>query len=246
MSHTPVTPLLRALARDLGPLAELPAALGPEYSSLPYAVTDAVFSIGVRYEGVQRVVERVATWCGVAATNEHRPTFSPAARQLDLDTFLARLNIYPEAVVLAQTFFGSRQRTSTRSGILKAEAVRAWSELLVERGVTLLNLDTVATLREDTMLRDRLRLVAGQGSGISLTYLQMLCGDEQLVKPDRVLLDYLRVVTRQDVSPNYAQELLVAACAALRAEGIETTPNVLDRRIWEFHRQRTYAVALDE
>jgi hypothetical protein len=77
------------------------------YPSLPLCVIDAVFSIGVRYGTVRRVV---AAWRAV-----HQPnTIS--------DALLATACLTGEE--LARAYFGgNRQRTSTHNGILKADAV---------------------------------------------------------------------------------------------------------------------------
>jgi hypothetical protein len=94
------------------------ARLGPEYSyhSLPLCVINAVFSIGVRYRNVQNVVQ---SWC-VA----QRPKYSTGAQARETITDLIRATNGYEGIPLAQRFFGgNRQRTSSRSGILKADAV---------------------------------------------------------------------------------------------------------------------------
>lgn len=82
----------------------------------------------------------------------------------------------------AVDMFGNRQRTSTRSGILKAEAVRQFASSLYRTGI-----NDFVDLTEDKLeiAETSIREIPGQKSRISLDYFRMLAGDDDLIKPDR-------------------------------------------------------------
>ena len=95
------------------------------YSCLPLCVIDAVYSIGVRYEGVRNVLARY---------REH-------LQQLDMEEDKHTITEFVQIMQrhgtesCADQLFGNRQRTSTRGGILKAEAVKQFAVALHERGI---------------------------------------------------------------------------------------------------------------
>ena len=145
------------------------------YSSVPLCAMNAIFSIGVKYQGVVKVVNRYKShWQdkGIDANNEKHST-----RDF-LDAFDSRDN-------LADTLFDNRQRTSTRGGILKANAVVQLLKVLDSAGI-----QTTKQLRKhfgDANLDQAIRDVHGQSSGISAKYLFLLAGVEDAVKPDRMI-----------------------------------------------------------
>ncbi len=81
----------------------------------------------------------------------------------------------------ADALFGNRQRTSTRSGILKAEAVRRFALALRDAGI-----DEFPDLDDDRLAKAEAiaRTIPGQRSGISFDYFRMLAGDDSLSIPE--------------------------------------------------------------
>ncbi len=161
------------------------------WRSLTYCIVDAVWSIGARYdETVVPLVRRVA--------QEHDPGGDPltdARAPLPADpapvpAFVSRFS--QEARLVAVT---NRQRTSTRNGALKATVALAHAEVFHEHGVRTLT-DTQGLLRDRARfehLDAELRRLPGEGgAGIRRGYLWMLVGDDDLVKPDRMVLSALR------------------------------------------------------
>ena len=100
------------------------AALGREYhyNSLSLCVIDAVFSIGVRYEGVRAVVRRYCEYFGL---EEYRPDQSAVPAKASQEALSGLVRHFDDLGLERMTseVFVNRQRTSTKSGILKAEAV---------------------------------------------------------------------------------------------------------------------------
>ncbi len=203
--------------------------LPPEYSyaSLSTMLLDAIFSIGVRYEQVQGVVGRHAKcqnydpWHFGETDPYPLPKLILEGREGTPEQFAEKL--------------GNRGRTSTRAGILKAEAVILAAETLVRHGIVDLqcwrSVDEAALKAAE---RD-FRKIKGQG-GVSWKYLSMLAGDGDKVKPDRMVVRYVEgALGGHGVLPEEAGGLLVAAAVALRgSHGYPSTLTArqLDSAVW--------------
>jgi len=136
----------------------------------------------------------------------------------------------------------------THSGILKAEAVILAAETLVRHGIV--DLSSWRSADEATLKaaeRD-FRAIKGQGTGVSWKYLSMLAGDDDKVKPDRMVVRYVEAALgREGVSPEEAAELLVAAAAVLpETHGYPSTLTArqLDSAVWNVAR-KPHAVIAD-
>ncbi len=185
------------------------------YKSLPLAVIDAVFSIGVTYTSTENTVRRFCenqTPSWAIYRNEPGPEYS-------VEDFLNVTNGRP-ADELAAHVYGNRQRTSTKNGILKVEAVTRWADILLAHGVN--RFADVPMFFGNTALEEHVRALPGQGSGISLDYFKMLIGDEFGIKPDRHILRFMEIIGVRDVS------VLKNVAAAMRV-----TPRLLDYAIWQ-------------
>ena len=204
------------------------------YASLPICVVDAVFSIGVRYISTQRVVKNFCGsvgWTRFAASRSDRGKGEHTLRDL--------IDIFAELGVegMADSMFRNRQRTSTRSGILKAEAVLLFSQALVDAGIRhFADLD-----REPREIAEAMILgLPGQSSGIAFDYFMMLAGDDNLIKPDRMVQRY--VATALSLAnlpqPRQAAILLRLASMELRRRGRHWTPLSLDHAIWKYQSSR--------
>ncbi len=206
------------------------------YAHVSLALIDAIYSINARYESVRRTVLRYANY---AHLNPYRPcvgTWPSRAQQQPLSAFLDLLDARG-ADDAAERIFQNRQRTSTRNGILKAEAVREAARLLVTYGVSYFqDIPHVIDSRE---FIQAFRSLRGQGSGTSLTYFWMLTGSESLAKPDRQILRYLsRILTRPLATSEEAIILLQRAVEVLKPEFPQLTTRALDYAIWQGERRQ--------
>ena len=113
---------------------------------------------------------------------------------------------------------GNRQRTSTRNGILKAEAVLHEARILEDEGVGVpADLSEAGPERLDHLQR-RWSTVTGQGSGVSWRAFSMLVGLPE-VKPDRMIRRFAATAlgTRATaVGVAEARELVMATAAPRR------------------------------
>ncbi len=206
-----------------------------EYSSLSLCVIDAVYSIGVKYIDVQGVVHR---YCQFFDIPKHRPDASvlPALESQDsLHDLCARISELGTER-MANEVFGNRQRTSTRNGILKADAIARFAHELIAHGI---NHFQDIRWPPPAKLEAAIKKIPGQRSGISLQYFWMLAGSNDLIKPDRMVLRFLKEVLQRDVAVDEATTLLTKVARELRAQHPQLTPRALDYAIWSYQRSLT-------
>lgn len=213
-------PRLAAVLRHLSELEDedgwKPA---PEYRSVGLALIDAIWSMGVRYSGVLNVIAQYT-----AARVEE-----DADAKLDApEDLLAFIEGCGSADAFAETV-NNRQRTSSRSGILKAEAVEKAAAVLASHGVSTpehlhaLDGSALAAIEADW------RAIRGQGSGLSWEYFLMLCGISG-VKADRHIRRFVAKaldVPEAQVSAADARALVIAASDELSIDW-----RVADYAIW--------------
>lgn len=158
----------------------------------------------------------------------------PPSEQETIAAFCARVEqIGPAAMAVA--VFGNRQRTSSRSGVLKAEAVYRFACALRAHGVGYFQ-DVPAAASNVDLERD-IRSIPGQGSGISLRYFWMLAGSDDFIKPDRMILRFIESALERPVSSGEAQVLLRDAAQQLRTLHPRLTPRLLDHEVWKHQRE---------
>jgi len=136
----------------------------------------------------------------------------------------------------ADDVFFNRQRTSPRSGILKAEAVLRFTETLYDFKVNYFQ--DVTKIIPDTDFESKIKRIPGQGSGTSLTYFFMLAGSDDLIKPDRMILNFLSSVLERKINQYDAQSLLTETSGRLKLKHPHMTPRLLDHQIWNYQRER--------
>jgi len=204
--------------------------LADEYrhASLPLCVVDAVFSIGVRYTSTQKVVSNLceyAGWTRFFASREARGAGEYGIG--DLNSMFDKFG----AEGMAESVFQNRQRTSSRSGILKAEAVLLYCRTLIKAGINdFPDLDVERREYAEAIILG----LPGQSSGIAFDYFMMLAGDDNLIKPDRMVQRYVAHALDLDSVPQPRQAAILVRLAAkeLRTRGQLWTPLSLDNAIW--------------
>ena len=198
------------------------------YASLPLCVVDAVFSIGVRYTSTQKVVSNLceyAGWTRFFASREARGAGEYGIG--DLNSMFDKFG----AEGMAESVFQNRQRTSSRSGILKAEAVLLYCRTLIKAGINdFPDLDVERREYAEAIILG----LPGQSSGITFDYFMMLAGDDNLIKPDRMVQRYVAHALDLDSVPQPRQAAILVRLAAkeLRTRGQLWTPLSLDNAIW--------------
>jgi hypothetical protein len=188
--------------------------------SLGLCVIDAIWSMGVRYGGVENVLRRYRTYRGTAADHDSPGDLVEAIEQSGGPGAFSDL-------------VKNHQRTSTKSGILKSQAVLEAARVLIEHGVhTCSDLQSLVITGDEIAVENQWISIRGQSSGISWSYFLMLAGIDG-VKPDRMIRRFVaRALGAKDIP---AQEAAVLVNAAAKTLGTSATQ--LDHAIWFFERK---------
>lgn len=215
---------------------------GKCYPRLTLCLIDAVYSITVRYEGVEKVVRNYCCAYGLDPARvpianlprkDKRETISELVRRIE--------EVGPQE--FAEKLLKNRWRTSPTNGILKAEALLETARILKKHGIE--HLQDAPKLRDNQPLEDEFRQVPGQRSGISFKYFLMETGMEDYVKPDRMLLNWLAAVLERSVSGIEAQQLIGAVSSELRPKAPHASARFIDFLIWQEQRRQQAAAARD-
>lgn len=194
---------------------------------LALCVIDSVQSTGVTYSSVENVIARYRAYRRGQGGDPNRDGVAELLATFD--------ELYgPEEWAKN---IGNRNRTSTRGGVLKAQAIRNAASVLDAAGIS----DT-AGLRDTAEDESRLEQVRrawceveGQRSGITWHYALMLAGMPG-VKPDRMICRFVAdslKLPRRVVTPPFALRMLTAAAKEMRM-----SPTDLDHAVWQFQRAR--------
>lgn len=205
------------------------------YQSLPLCVIDAVYSIGVHFVSVRKVVDR---YCAYYSLTRHRPSRKelPVAQDQESISELCAKFERLGAETFAYRVFCNRQRTSTNNGILKAEAVYRFAAALKKHGIEYLQ--DIDSLSSNKAFEADIKMIPGQKSGVSLAAFFMLAGSDDLIKPDRMILRFINTVLHKTPTLGEAQTLIAGATEVLKARYPHLTPRLLDYEIWNYQRQQ--------
>lgn len=192
-------------------------------NSLAMCIIDSVWSVGVKYKRhVIPVLNAYRRLRGPEVANSDSPR-----NLVDAVTTSGGPAEFAEAL-------GNHQRTSTRNGILKADAVFRAAHLFVSAGVVTAD-QLVPHTADDSELANAWRAIKGQGSGITWTYMLLLAKIDG-IKPDRMIHRFITTATNTSVTNAEAIELLTA----VRNELPHPRPDLLtlDHAIWDYQRQK--------
>lgn len=199
-------------------------AAPPAHTGIALAAMDAVWGIGVRASSVRNVLDRYRRARREAGGDPE--TDGPAELLAFIDG-CGGPDAFAELV-------GNRQRTSTRNGILKAEAVQRIAAALDEAGLSTVAGVQAAGKSALEELRAAWTQVPGQRSGLSLDAFLMVCGRGG-VKADRMVrrfvADALGTTETRVAAPRAAALVIEAAVMC----GVDA--RALDARIWEYESQ---------
>lgn len=213
--------------------------VGKEYSynSLVFCLIDAVFSIGVKYTSVEKAVEHYANYYKL---ERFEPSHRDRHRIEDFITNYERFKKEKDnpADSMAERVFNNRQKTSSRSGILKSEACYQVAIILRNNGIN--TLDDFQNLEPNDLekLDKEIKKVKGQSSGIMFSYFCMLAGSDDMCKPDRWIKRFLKNNNLESLEEDNEaiQELFKHACDKLKHDYPEITVKYLDYQIWNYQK----------
>jgi hypothetical protein len=208
------------------------------YSCLPLCAIDAVFSIGVTYSSTINTVKKFCDYFKIVRfykESRYLHEYPPIENQLSINNIIHLFETTTSERMVADVF-RNRQRTSSRNGILKSDAVLAFSKVLQTHKINYFQ-DCISHIN-DVDLRNEICNIPGQKSGISMQYLFMLAGNDKLIKPDRMVLGYLERIMGFKPTIAEAQELLESTHQLLINEYPSLTLRGLDHLIWSFQRMQ--------
>lgn len=207
------------------------------YQSLSLCVIDAVFSIGVKYSSTKNVVQRYTTYFNL---EQYRPRDIQGYPNIDKQDSLRNLVDRMEQLSIScftEDILKNKQRTSTKSGILKTEAVFRFATILLENNINTFE-DVEHLFQKSEKIKKDISKIPGQKSGISYDYFLMLVGNDDLIKPDRMISRYFEGVTQEKLKQKDLLHILKTCSDILEPEYGGLTPRMLDHEIWKFERQK--------
>ena len=209
------------------------AVLGDEYyyQSLPLCIIDAVFSIGIKYQTVQKVVQRYCNFFKLSRIKKDKNIIPNIEEQQSVSEFIDLEKKYD----FTNNVFCNKNRTSPHNGILKSEAVFLFANVLKEHDINYFQ-DMNKLYANYYDISDDIMQIQGQKSGISLKYFLMLAGNDNLIKPDRQISTFLQRVLNMTFDSNMAQILLSETCDILKKDYPSMNLRLLDHLIWNYQR----------
>ncbi len=204
-------------AAKFNELVDAVAALDPQprkqrWVSLSLCIVDAVWSIGAHYDNVVvPLVRKLAKEFGVEQPTV--PMSGPTGTDPLPLTRLADLSV--DELIRSTNW----QYTSTRGGIWKADAVLRHIHVFSAHGVTGLA-DAIALFGDErrfVAVNKDLRPIPGEGAhSVRRDYLWMLIGQDDLIKPDRMVLRWFKKYGFV-LDPVGARDLIAALVPAVSA-----------------------------
>lgn len=230
-------------AMDLNRLVEAAAELDIQprrrrWTHLSLCILDAVHSMDAHYDRV--TVPLCWRYAELAALADPLLEVELAHRVIGTDREQSLTAFANWAAELGEIRLagelGSRHRTWRRQNApYKTRADIEYANVLVAHGVD--NLTAAAAMLTDDERRRAveadLARVPGHGSGARRDYLWMLVGDDQHIKPDRMVLRWVDRQLGRQVGVVEARELVKSAAAV-----VGRTPWELDHAVWRWQSGR--------
>jgi len=212
------------------------ANLGNEYyyNNIPLCIIDAVFSIGINYNATRNVVKNFCKKQNIERLRKYGSEYPERDQQFSVKDLIA---LYDKNSLddITNKYYVNKCRTSTRNGILKSEAVKLFCEVLIKyRVYHFQDLSKVIGNRE---FEGDIKEIPGQGSGISTSYFYMLAGDDNFIKPDRMIIRFVEsCIGSSGLKPDEVTKLIMDTHKELVKEFPSLTPRELDHQIWRVQR----------
>ncbi len=208
------------------------------YSSMPLCVIDSVFSIGVRYGGVINTINNVTNFYNINRRALRKHVLPDIKNQLSTSDFINKLS-KNKTEELINKVFNNRQRTSSKNGITKVEAVIKFLHVLKDFNVEYYQ--DIKRLIHNESFEFCIKRIPGQKSGICLNYFFMLTGSSDIIKPDRRIIRFLYNITNKKFNLSDCQKLVIKVADELNKRKYKITPQRLDSLMWNYQpRMKAY------
>ena len=218
-------------------LAHCDLALAPipdmeYYSCVGLCAIDAVFSIQTRYNSVvSPLIDRFCTLIDIPR-RARNPHTLPTNDQITITNLIHKLEGFtPESLAAA---INNHQRTSSRSGILKADAFLRYLQVFQQFEADTYQ-DVNRLLEEKPEFEAAIRQIPGQN--VSVDYFFMLAGDTDGVKVDTHLRRFVRNAVGRDLTTSEIKKLFRQAVIHYRLNGYpQMTARHLDHIVWSWQK----------
>ena len=211
--------------------------LGVEYYyfSLPLAAIDAVFSAQAQYPTVQNVIRRFCSKYELTIFRSKTDCLPPQERQESVSALLQKIRQNGIAHFVGQVFVNH----SVTSGRLKAEILFELLETLEKLKIQTFQ-DIQAWLIQPDQQRNLISsITAIHGIGeATYRYFLMLAGDERMVKPDTMILRFIKKALGRTVHEAEAVSLIQCVSKQLLPRYPDLNPRLLDYLIWSWQRDQ--------
>lgn len=208
---------------------------GYYYNSIVFCIIDAIYAMGVRYTSTKMTVRRYCLKNGLKIYRRYGSLPIDIKDEHRVEDFLRIVEEMPY-LEIAEDLFENRQRTSPRNGILKAQAVCEFANILYNNNVN--SFRDIPILYDDINIQNQIKSIKGQASGKSLDYFFMLIGDDNKIKSDRHIINFLKEATGKTLSKVEIEELFKSCVDILREGNPSITCRSLDHAIWGYMSNR--------
>lgn len=206
------------------------------YQSLTLSAIDAVFSAQARYPSVRSVVQRYCNKYKLTNFREPRECLPLLESQENISELIQKME-QKGVSYFAENIFENRSKLSGR---LKADVL-----LDLLNKIQTLNIQTFQDIQPWLIHPDKQKLLVkkitethGIGEAIS-RYFLMLSGDDQMVKPDIMILRFIRNAIGRQVHAIKAVKLIQEVSRRLLPDYPHINPRLLDYLIWSWQRNQS-------
>jgi hypothetical protein len=213
--------------------------LGGEYFyySLPLAAIDAVFSAQAKYPTVQNVIQRYCSKYGLITFRPQTNNPPPKESQESVSDVIQKIRQAGIPYFVEQVFV-NRSKTSGR---LKVEVMLEVLETLEKLQIQYLQ-DIQVWLTQPKLQQniiDAITSIHGIGEA-TYRYFLMLVGDDQMVKPDTMILRFINNALGRVVNAAEAVSLVQGCSHELLSQYPNLNPRLLDYLIWSWQRDQQF------
>jgi hypothetical protein len=211
--------------------------LGDEYyyHSLPLAAIDAVFSAQALYPSVQNVVQRYCSKYELPVFRSPREQLPPPEHQETVSDLIRKMKRDGTPYFIENVFLNR----SVTSGRKKAEILLELLEVFDRLQIQTFQ-DIQGWLNQPVQQKKLINAITSiHGIGeATYRYFLMLSGDEQMVKPDTMILRFIKSAINENVNEAEAVSLIQAVSRQLLPQYPRLNPRLLDYIIWSWQREQ--------
>jgi hypothetical protein len=205
------------------------------YRSLPLCIIDAIFSLGVRYGQVEKVVCHVHKATKWPVFRPHGTPFPTEGEQVKVAELLQAIETHTQQTLFQNRGYANPAKAPDKR-ISKSDLVRRFAEVLIENNVE--TFQTLISHEQPAELDKSLCDLPSLSSGVAVRYFRMLAGDELQVKPDRMIQRFIEAGINRKLSVDDSAKLVQETSKVLNEKYPSLTPRLLDHEIWKFQRTR--------